>query len=80
MALFGAGVSPSNVVAALQSPDPSSDMTSRSGSSALDLMVDRLVADLEPVESPPVARRLALGLGAGLLLSVVLVGMSAGPS
>ena len=75
MALFGVGVSPSNVVAALQSPDPSSDMTSRSGSSALDLMVDRLVADLEPVESPPVARRLALGLGAGLLLSVVLVGI-----
>ena len=38
-------------------------------------MVDRLVADLAPVESPPVARRLALGLGAGLLLSVVLVGI-----
>ncbi len=53
-------------------------MTSRSGPSALDLMVDRLVADLEPVESPPVARRLTLGLGAGLLLSVVLVGIVLG--
>ncbi len=38
-------------------------------------MVERLVADLEPVASPPVARRLALGLGAGLVISLLLVGV-----
>jgi hypothetical protein len=67
--------SPSNVVTALQSSDPSSDISSRSGACALDLMVDRLVADLAPVASPPIARRLSVGLGAGLVLSLVLVGI-----
>jgi hypothetical protein len=38
-------------------------------------MVDRLVADLEPVASPPVARRLAMGLGVGIVLSLGLVGI-----
>jgi hypothetical protein len=38
-------------------------------------MVDRLVADLEPVQSPPVAQRLSIGLGAGLILSLILVGI-----
>jgi hypothetical protein len=38
-------------------------------------MVDRLVADLAPVASPPIARRLSVGLGAGLVLSLVLVGI-----
>jgi hypothetical protein len=41
-------------------------------------MVDRLVADLKPVTCPPVARRLSLGLGAGLLLSLALVGLTFG--
>jgi len=41
-------------------------------------MVDRLVADLEPVASPPVARRLSLGLGVGLVLSLALVGLTFG--
>ena len=40
--------------------------------------MDRLVADLEPVGEPPVARRLSIGLGAGLALSVLLVGLVLG--
>jgi hypothetical protein len=60
----------------LQSSDSSSE--AQANSSALDLMVDRLVADLRPVESPPVARRLALGLGAGLVISLAFVGIVMG--
>jgi hypothetical protein len=74
--LFGTDVPPSNFVTALQSSDPSSDLTA--GPSTLDLMVDRLVADLEPVGNPPVARRLALGLGVGLVISLALVGITMG--
>ena len=44
----------------------------------LDRAVDRLVADLRPVESPPVARRLALGLGVGLIISLAFVGIVMG--
>ena len=36
------------------------------------------MADLKPVEDPPVARRLAIGLGFGLGLSVLLVGLVLG--
>jgi len=62
-------------VTALQSSDPSSETAN---ASTLDLMVDRLVADLRPVESPPVARRLALGLGVGLVTSLTFVGIVLG--
>ena len=72
--LYGSRCSIFNLVTALQSSDPSSETSAR----ALDLMVDRLVADLRPVESPPVARRLALGLGVGLVISLTLVGIVLG--
>lgn len=38
-------------------------------------MVERLVADLAPVSRPPVAERLSLGLAAGLVLSLLIVGL-----
>lgn len=44
----------------------------------LDRLVERLVADLEPVKRPPIALRLAIGLGAGLVVSVLLVGVLLG--
>ena len=56
----------------------SSDSSSETSANALDLMVDRLVADLRPVESPPVARRLALGLGVGIVISLIFVGIVLG--
>ena len=40
--------------------------------------MERLVADLKPVDHPPIAMRLAIGLGAGLLVSVLLVGVLLG--
>jgi hypothetical protein len=42
------------------------------------MMVERLVADLQPVAQPPIAWRLSLGLGVGLGLSVLLVGLILG--
>lgn len=81
--MFGAGTSQSNLVAAVQSSDQTSPSSAGKGTiaetpSSIDLLVERLVADLRPVENPPVARRLSIGLGAGLVLSVLLVGMTFG--
>lgn len=52
--------------------------TGKSADAAFDRLVEQLVADLEPVRDPPVAQRLAIGLGAGLVLSVLLVGLVLG--
>ena len=64
---------------AVQPPNhPSYPPAGKSADASFDQLVERLVADLEPVGDPPVAQRLAIGLGAGLVLSVLLVGLVLG--
>jgi hypothetical protein len=64
---------------AVQPSDSSSQYpTGKSADASLDQLVESLVADLTPVADPPVAQRLAIGLGAGLTLSVALVGLVLG--
>jgi hypothetical protein len=63
----------------VQPPDHSSQTSAaKSAEASFERLVESLVADLEPVGEPPVARRLAIGLGAGLALSVLLVGLVLG--
>ena len=80
--LVSARVSQLKPVAAVKSSDQPSNIPPGGGpavqAAALDLVVERLVADLRPVADPPVARRLAIGLGAGVALSVLLIGITLG--
>jgi hypothetical protein len=63
---------------AVQPPNRSSDPKPGASDASFDPLVERLVADLTPVTEPPIARRLSIGLGAGLALSVLLVGLVLG--
>ena len=63
----------------MQPPDqPSHLLAGKTADQSFDRLVEKLVADLEPVGDPPVAQRLAIGLGVGLVLSVTLVGLVLG--
>jgi hypothetical protein len=63
----------------VQPPDqPSHLLAGKTADQSFDRLVEKLVADLEPVGDPPVAQRLAIGLGVGLVLSVTLVGLVLG--
>jgi hypothetical protein len=64
---------------AVQPTDQSpTHQTAKSADASFDRLVETLVADLKPVGDPPVAQRLAIGMGAGLVLSVLLVGLVLG--